>query len=49
MAREAKYPNLMEEENALVKHLLAELNEMVNLMPVDHGSFRTTKVEEAHE
>ena len=48
-AREAKYTNLLEEQNALVKHLQAELDEMVNLMPVDHGSSRMIEEEEADE
>ena len=48
-AREAKYTNLLEEQNALVKHLQAELDEMVNLMPVDQGSSRMIEEEEADE
>ena len=48
-AREAKYKNLLEEQIALVKHLQAELDEMVNLMPVDHGSSRMMEEEEADE
>ena len=46
-AREAKYTNLLEEQSALVKHLQAEPDEMVNLMPVDHGSSRMMEEEEA--
>ncbi|KAG0632638.1 hypothetical protein HOY80DRAFT_1045113 [Tuber brumale] len=44
-AREAKYTNLLEEQTALVEHLQAELDEMVNLMPVDHGSSRAMEAE----
>jgi chromosome segregation ATPase len=39
-AREAKYTTLLGEQHALVRHLQAELDEMVNLMPVDQGSSR---------
>ncbi|CUS07034.1 unnamed protein product [Tuber aestivum] len=46
---EAKYTNILEERGALVKHLQAELDEMVNLMPVDHGSSRMIEEEEADE
>ena len=48
-AREAKYTNLLEEQSALVKHLPAEPDEMVNLMPVDHCSSRMMEEEEADE
>ena len=48
-AGEAKFMNLIEEQNAWVKHLRTELNEIVNLMPVDHGSFRIIEAEEADE
>jgi len=33
----------------LVKHLQAEFDEMVTLMPVDHGSSRMIEEEEADE
>lgn len=48
-AQEAKFTNLLEEKEGLVRHLQAELDEMVNLMPVDHGSSRMIDEEEAED
>lgn len=39
-AREAKYTTLLNEQRALNGHLQAELDEVLNLMPVDQGSSR---------
>jgi len=44
-----KYMNLLDEQSALVKHLLVERDEMVNPMPGDHGSSRMMEEEEADE
>lgn len=46
---EDKYTNLLSEKEGLVRHLQAELDEMVNLMPVDHGSSRMIDEEEAED
>lgn len=46
-AREAKYPYLIEEQNALVMHLQAELEEIVPLMPVRYPSSSMIVEEEA--
>lgn len=48
-ATEDKYTNLLLEKEGLVRHLQAELDEMVNLMPVDHGSSRMIDEEEAED
>lgn len=48
-ATEDKYTNLLSEKDGLVRHLQAELDEMVNLMPVDHGSSRMIDEEEAED
>lgn len=48
-ATEDKYTNLLSEKEGLVRHLQAELDEMVNLMPVDHGSSRMIDEEEAED
>lgn len=45
----AKFNNLLEEKDGLVRHLQAELDEMVNLMPVDHGSSRLIDEEEVED
>ncbi|RPB08451.1 hypothetical protein P167DRAFT_567924 [Morchella conica CCBAS932] len=45
----AKFSNLLEEKDGLVRHLQAELDEMVNLMPVDHGSSRLIDEEEVED
>ena len=45
-AEEPKYSNLIEEQNALVRHLEAELDKIVNLMPIDHGLSRMIEEEE---
>ncbi|KAI5780774.1 hypothetical protein EDC01DRAFT_633044 [Geopyxis carbonaria] len=37
-SREAKFENILQERDAEVNHLQAELDEMANLMPVDHFS-----------
>lgn len=46
---EDKYTNLLSEKEGLVRHLQAELDEMVNLMPVDHGSSRMIDEEEVED
>lgn len=46
---EDKYTNLLSEKEGLVRHLQAELDEMVNLMPVDHGSSRMIDEAEAED
>lgn len=48
-ATEDKYTNILSEKDGLVRHLQAELDEMVNLMPVDHGSSRMIDEEEAED
>lgn len=47
-ATEDKYTNILSEKDGLVRHLQAELDEMVNLMPVD-GSSRMIDEEEAED
>ncbi|PUU79462.1 hypothetical protein B9Z19DRAFT_1064222 [Tuber borchii] len=46
---EAQYTNLVEQQNALVEHLRAELDEMVNLMRTHHGSSGMIDMKEAEE